>query len=276
MEPVVRSVYGAALQTAMLLGVPHKIKPNTTLNERFDVEKNAIHPDTVWPRVGYFCIGNGGHGLTAGTDGIPYVKSRQHEATNSNLFKPLPFVLRPITDDLPPLQRAKYAMRRQETHMGQVYYAYYLKRMDNASLDVGMQKRIIDKGITTTSDFIPSTSDLVPQPPAIVNTGANLTTSSYITVSTLLALNLTAEDCKELLDVASIIYGDQNYAIISEIGLCSGVDKTLTLNDGSVYKESISTQIVSFISAFHQVSFTASGISGLFDIGSNEPLLTVA
>lgn len=276
MEPVVRSVYGAALQTAMLLGVPHEIKPNTTLNERFDVEKNAVHPEGVWPRVGYFCIGNGGHMLSSGVDGIPFVKSRQHEATNANLFKPLPFVLRPITNDLTPIQRAKYAMRRQETHGGQLYYAYYLKRMDNASLDVTMQTRIIDKGITTTSDFVPSTADLVPQPVALPNTGAIPVTSTYITVSTLLALNLTAEDCKELLDVASIMYGDQNYAIISEIGLCSGVDKVLALNDGSNYKESIATQIVSFISAFHQVAFTASGISGLFDIGSNEPLMTTA
>lgn len=274
MEPVVRSVYGAALQTAMLLGVPHEIKPNSTLNERFDVEKNSVHPEGVWPRVAYFCIGNGGHMLSSGVDGIPFVKSRQHEATNANLFKPLPFVLRLVSDDLTPIQRAKYAMRRQETHSGQTYYAYYLKRLDNTSLDVTMQTRIIDKGITTTSDFIPSTADLVPQPPALPNTGAIPVTSTYITVSTLLALNMTAEDCKELLDAASIIYGDQNYAIISEIGLCSGVDKVIALNDGSNYKESISTQIVSFISAFHQVSFTASGISGLFDIGSNEPLLT--
>lgn len=276
MESVVRTVYGSALQTAMLLGVPHVIKPNSTLNERFDVEKTAIHADTVYPRVAYFCIGNGGHALTSGTDGVPFVKSKQHEATNANLFKPFPFILRPVDSDLTVAQRARYAMRRQETHMGQNYYAYYLKRIDSTSLSVTMQNRVIEDGITTTSDFVPSTTDLVPTAPTLSNVGANTTTASYITVSSLLALNLTADDCKELLDVASVIYGDQNYAIISEIGLCSGVDKVIALNDGTTFKEAISAQVVSFISAFHQVLFTASGISGLFDIGSNEPLLTVS
>lgn len=276
MESVVRTVYGSALQTAMLLGIPYDVKENTTINERFDIEKDAILPDNVYPRVAYFCIGNGGHSLTSGTDGVPYIKSRQHEATNANLFKPLPFIVRAVDNDLSPTMRARYAMRKRETYNGQAYYCYYLKRIDTTTLNVVMQNRVIENGVTITSDFVPGTTDLVPTPVVLSNSGANVMTAEYITVSALLSLNLTADDCKELLNVATVIYGDENYAIISEIGLCSGADKTVSLVDGGSFKEAIAAQITSFISAFHQIKFTSNGISGLFDIGSNEPLLTVA
>lgn len=276
MEQVVRTIYGSALQTAMLLGIPHVVKNNSTLNQRFSVQQDAVHVETVYPRVQYFCIGNGGHRLVSGADSIPYTKAVQHRAADASPYKPYPFVLRAANLDLLPQERAKYALRRVETYNGETYFAYYLKRIPTDTLSVAMQLRIVQDGLTSSTDFEPTSANLVPVPPVVTNSGANALAAEYLTVSSLLSISLTESDCAELLDVSKIIYGDDNYAIISEIGLCSGVDKVIALADNSNFKEAIAVQVVSHVSAFHQVKFTASGITGLFDVGSSEPLLNIA
>ncbi len=276
MEKVVRTVYGSALQTAMFLGVPHEIKDHSTLNELFGIQVGVLPLDTVYPRVQFFHIGNGGHRYVTGADTIPYAKSVPHRPKDAGLYKPTPFVLRAVNQDLTPVERAKYALRRTEIHNGDSYFAYYLKRIDVDNVNIAMQNRVVEDGVVTSTDFEPTPGDLTPTPPDISNVGSNDLTAEYMTVSALLSIGLTQNDCTELLNVALIMRGDDNYAIISEIGLCSGVDKVISLPDLSNFKEAIAVQIVSHVEAMHQVKFTASGITGVFDVGTNEPLLNVA
>lgn len=271
METVTRTIYGSALQTAQMLGIPHVIKPNTTVNERLTVLKTAVVPEGVYPRVQYFCIGNGGHQLVSGADGIPLTKAVQHRATDASLYKPLPFVLRATNDDLSPLERANYAMRRVETYGGVSYYAYHLRRIPMDTVSVATELRNITDGVTTSVNFIATSANLAPSPPTINNAGANVLTSDYVTCSARLSISLTEGECTELLNAAKIIFGDDNYAIISEIGLCAGADKVILLPDNTNFKEAIGVQIISHVAAFHAVKFSSSGINGLFDLGTNEP-----
>lgn len=276
MEQVTRTVYGSALQTSMLLGIPYVAPEFSTLNKRFNVLPDAVLADKEYPHMTLMCYGNGGHKVVTGADGIGYTKIQQHEPDDAAPFKALPWCLRPTNNDLTPVERAKYAMRVVATYNGETYFAYYLKRLNMNGVTVRMQKRTVDNGNVTSVDFVPTADNLVPVPNELANSGSNALIADYLTVSALLSVTLSEADCAEILNVSRIIFGDDNYAIISEIGLTSGADKVIGLTDGSNFKESIVSQVVSFIGAFHQVKYTASGITGLFDVGTNEPLFTQA
>ncbi|MFO5890678.1 hypothetical protein ACLBSJ_33215, partial [Klebsiella pneumoniae] len=40
---VTRTAYGSYLQTSQYLGIPFKLIPNTTLNEKFSIQQNDVH-----------------------------------------------------------------------------------------------------------------------------------------------------------------------------------------------------------------------------------------
>ena len=276
METVTRTLYGSALQTAQLLGIPYVIPENTTLNERFNVQKTQALPDGVYPKLQYYCLGTGGVRLVAGTDGLPRTEQIQHRATDASCYAPFPFVLRPTNNDLSPAERLKYALRTQEVYNGETYYAYYLKRIDLTQVTLNLESRTINNGIVTSTGFIATSANLVPTPPAISNVGANILNSDYVTVATELSLSLSQQDCEEILDASVIKFGSEDYAIISEVGLCSGVDKVISLPDGSNFKEAIGVQIVSHVTTWHAVQFTKGGINGLYNVGVAEPLLSIS
>jgi hypothetical protein len=75
------------------------------------------------------------------------------------------------------------------------------------------------------------------------------------------------------------MFSDENYAIISEIGLCSGADKTISVtqtNGGNFnFDEAIGVQVISFISAMHVAKYTSAGLDKTLSVGCNEPILNI-
>ena len=279
MELITRTVYGAQLQTCLLLNLPLSILPNTTLNEKFGVLPTVSISTTDKPAMKYVSIGNGGHKTVTGAEGISAPYPVQHNPTDSSLFKPIPFVLRDVSNDLTNAERASYGLRRLETHDGKPYIAYYLKRLDYSDVVAKLTFKTVLNNITTTTDFIPNQSNLDPTPPPLSSTGVNVTTGSYIAATAKVPFILTESEIKELLDVATIIYGNDNLAIISEIALCSGVDKVVAVDAGGPapfnMTEAIGVQVVTFISTFFSCKFDNSGISILLDCGASEPLFSL-
>lgn len=276
MENITRTVYGSALQSAMFAGLPFSMDNNTTLNEKFGVLAGQPPEAGKMPTAQYYCIGNGGHQLATGTGGVALVETVQHTATDAALYKHLPFALRLATNDLGPAQQAQYALRTPVIISGQSYFAYYLKRLNISGSAVNSTLQTVVNGITTSSNFIPTTSNLSPTPPVLNSAGANILASQYVNCSTTLPINLSQSECSEIMDAATLLYGDPAYAIISEIGICTGVDKLITLTNGQAFNEAVAVQISSFISTMHVVQYTATGISGSFDFGSSDPLLVLA
>lgn len=277
MENSTRTIYGSALQVAEQLKRPYVIKPFTTLNERFGIQAESVFPENVYPGVGYFAIGNGGHQSVMGADSIPLSKQVQHRATDASLYKPLPFALRATNNDFTPLERSKYGLRRVETWGGQTYYAYYLKRIDLTNVVVDMTLVTVDPldGTEQPSNFVPSSENLVPTAPVLFNTGTNILTSDYVTCSSRLAISLSALEVKEIMDACLIIRGSVDYAIISEVAICAGVDKVILLEDNTNFNEVVGVQVVSFINDMHQLPYSADGVTSLLDLGTNEPLFNI-
>lgn len=277
MEAIVRTVYGANLQTAQLLGVPFQVVPNSTLNDKFNISNASVLNSTDMPRMQYVSIGNGGHRMkVTGNNTLQVPEPIQHRTTDAALYSHLPFVLRPIGNDLTASERERYALRRLETIAGEDYFAYYLRRMDLTGVAAQMEYKTVVADVTTATPFIPTAGNLSPTPPVVVTGGSVSTSGDYVTASAIVYFNLDAFDIAEILNACNIIYGSEDYAIISEIGLCSGVDKIVTaldsLGTGFNFNEVIAAQIVSHISSFHALRFTSSGVNTLFDVGATEPL----
>lgn len=274
MMQVSRTIFSSYIQTCLLTGLSYAMALNSTLNELFGVE-NGIAPPTT-PTLGYFAIGNGGHKMTVGANNIPLITSVQHKGTDAALFNHLPFILREIGNDLSAGERSNYALRRIETHNGLQYVAYYLKRLPLVGVVPDMELITVVNGAQSVSVFNSTSANLNPTPSTPANTGVNVVSGDYVAASAKINITLSAADIVELLNVATIIYGDSSYAIISEIALCSGVDKMVQSpsqgNSLINFNEAIAVQVMSFISSTFALQANSSGLNVLLDIGSSEPV----
>jgi hypothetical protein len=275
MESITRTVYGSYIQTCLLLGIAPEYPANTTLNEKFNINASIRPTQDDRPHLGYYAVGLRGHQIKVGTNGIPKPENVPHQATDAALYGHLPFVLRPIDNDLTSVQRQRYALRREESHNNQRYIAYYLKRIDLRNVIPAMLLKVVSNGQTQTSPFVPNTSNLNPTPPDIADTGVNLVDGSYVAASARVSLEFTEDDATELLNAAKVLYDDEGYAIISEIALCTGVDKVVQItspNGNFNMNEAIGVQITSHIPAMYALKFNNTGVGINLDVGATEPL----
>lgn len=276
MDNVTRTVYGSRLQAMLFSKMPFSVDQNTTLNEKFGVLAGVNPAAGVYPAAQYYCIGNGGHKMATGTGGIALSMANQHYATDAALFSHLPFVMRATNNDISNSLQQKYALRKTVTIGGQNYYAYYLKRIPTDQAVVSTSIQTVNGDTTTSNGFVPGPTNLAPVPPVLDADAVNLLSGQYANVSASLPLVLTSDEITEILNAAEIIYGDPNYAIISEIGLVSAVDYPITLPNSNTMNEAICAQICSFINTTHFLSYEPTGINGSFNVGTNEPLLVLA
>lgn len=277
MDSITRTVYGIHLQDCQFMGIPFRMDPHTTLNERFGIQDGVSPVSGTLPRFAYFAIGNGGHTMSVGASGIWKPDPTVHEATSASLYKPYPFVLRLPENDLTVEQRKGYALRREEIYDGVRYIAYYLKRIDFSRVTVEMQlKTVKEDGTVTTTPFVPTTANLFPTPPVLAPTGINITTANYVTAAAVVPLIINQVDTDELKNVANIIWHEIGAAIISEIALVSGVDKLIQAGGNGqtqfTFNEVIAAQVVSFINTFFSAEFSNTGTDLTIDVGATEPL----
>ena len=276
MKAIQRTVLASALLTAKLMGLRHELVPYTTLNEKLNIQAGLTSSDdTVTPTLKYWAIGDNGHNYAAGANNRPYVTPVQHRPTDFAPFSQVPFVLRLLTDDLSPSLQKNYGMRREEVHDGKTYAAYYLKRIDTSDASVVMEHVTIADGITTVTALVPNQGNLSPSKPTVTPTGVTTADGEYVMSSAPLSIQFTQFDAAEFMKVAKILYGDENEAIISEIALVTGIDKSVPLQTStgtSNFMEVIMAQIYTHITAFYAIGFSNQGFDFTVDIGFTEPL----
>lgn len=279
METSVRTVYSALLQSATYADLPLEILANSTLNQKFGIHENVMLSENDQSAVRYIGIGNGGHRMVAGADGIAKPDPIQHEPQHAALYNQLPFILRLPAQDLTPTERLKYRLRRLETHNGTPYVAYYLKVLDVTTTSPQLELRNVTDGIVTSTPFVPTLANLNPTPPPLNPGGVITTSGDYIAATSKIPFVMTMTDIAEFLNVCNIIYGDVNYAMVSEMALCSGVDRVVTGEFNGVssgYTDAIGVQIAQFLSGFFALNFVNSELSIDLDIGSLESLLNLS
>lgn len=279
MERCVRTPWGAELQTQKFVGLPFVLRPNTTLNERFDILTDASVAPNEMPDFECYVIGIGGHGMTNTTFNIAYPTDVLFKAVNAALYKPMPFVLRQITNDLTPSQRDMYCLRTVVEYNGEDWYAYYGKRVSKKDLKTKLIKVIKqDDGTENVEEYIPDANCLSPTPPDILNTNVNVLNAELIRVSCTIKIPFTEFDAEEYRNVASIMFNTPRLSIISEIGICTGINRVIpTVTNGSTtinFKETIATQINMFANYFASAYEQSLGFDIELDIGTTEPMFT--
>jgi hypothetical protein len=277
---ITRSIYGSRLQTMQFLGLPYTHWANTTLNEKFDVQAGVVPANAALPRVRYFCIGNRGHRIQAGADGQPYTSPIKHSATDAALYGHLPFVLRKVTEDLSPVERARYAMRTFVMVRGVQYVAYYLRRLDFSNVVPQAMLNTKVNGVVNSEPFVPTGANLNPSPSAIPPTGVVTTDGTTVSVSAVLNMSFTENEVSEFMNAVNILFENPYYGVISEVGLVAGVDQQVQMplpgggTSGS-YLEALGATICTFISDNYPVAFANRGFDFNLDMGASEPLYTL-
>lgn len=279
MKYITPTIYGGRVNTLLLFNKPMTLVENSTINERLQVQAGVAPSSAERMKIAYMGIGIGALSYEAGTDGLVITKYKQHKATDVNLFKPVPFVLRLITNDLTSAQRANYAMRKQVEYNGNQYYAYYLKRFDATNQAVTMQLMNVTNGVTTTTEFVPDSTNLAPTPQVISTTATNTVDGDYVVASLPLDLSFTQDEVTEITNAIKIIYGSDAYAKISEVVVAAGVDRVVsgTSNGASInYTEAIAATAHTFYTTEIPLVATSQGYDASVDIGMTSPLFRVA
>lgn len=278
MDNVTRTVYGSYVQTCLALNLPFTAMPNTTLNQKFGVFVDEHASSDSIPTISCIGIGNGGHKIEIGENNIAKPVPILFTPDQASLYNQLPFLMRPVAEDISAVDRAKYRCRALVTFNNIPYVAYYLKVIDKTATIATAEYKHVENGVISAYPYAPDISKLVPVPPVVNNAGQNVTISDYLSVSARIPFVMNTTDIEEYKNVCSIIFGDANYAMISEIAICTSVDRAVTANINGVatgYTEAIDTQVSTFVQTFYALQFSNTEIDVLLDVGSVEPLLIV-
>lgn len=280
MRKITRTIYMGELQTARFLQTPYTARNNTTLNQKFNIQATAAYTPGRYPAARYFAIGRGGHRVEAGPDGTPFIAPVAHRARDAALYIHTPFILRPESNDIPMEERVKYGLRRVETHNGARYFAYYLKRLDLTNTATNLYQTQVRDGNNTTTTFIPTNSDLNPTPPEVppTNQVVALANGDYLSTTAAVVINFTPSEIEELINVARILHNDERYAIISEMLIVAGEDRTVTVEGlGGTqfnFSEVIGAQAMIHYSTYRQLINDNDGATFTINLGTTESLLT--
>lgn len=275
---VTRTIYASYLQTFNYLGLKNfRVIPNTTQNQKLGIQDGINPASGQMPSAQYLMIGNKGHYFVKASDGSDETEANRFYAKYAGLYGMIPFVLREPNDDLPAVRRRDYRLRRLETHNGKPYIAYYAKRFDTSLVIPTLVEITVIDGVETPKPYVPSVDDLNPVPKNIPNTGTVLGSNENISSSAIVDIHLTAEDIVEIIAAHRIRTGSSRSPIISELGICSGVDKLVDASAGAggsfQYTEVIACQLNVHIATNHPIGYNTNGLELTFDIGGTEPML---
>lgn len=282
LKPITSTIYGADLQTAQLLGIPYKIKQNTTLNEKFGIQAGVAHSSTQYPQLKYICAGIKGHRSKAGVNGIEIGEVNQHTPIHAALFEHIPWIARETNNDLSPQERERFALRKIESHNGKNLIVYYLRRLDTAAVNTQLKYSTVTSNSndnTTaikTTDFTPTAAELNPVPQPLKPVDVNTLDGDYVRCEAIIPFEMSKWDLDEFKNAANLIYGDERYAIITEIGLCTGVDKVVAVSGAGSsnfnYKEAIAVQVAAFVATDFRAYFHNARVGLDINIGATEPM----
>lgn len=276
MQNVQPTIYGAYINTCQKLGIPITFLNYTTLNQKLSILADYDYPTNPDPILQYVVVGNGGADFVQGPNGIIEPTPIQHLATDSSLYNMIPFVLRAANNDLTASEMAQYRLRTTLTVNGVQYIAYYGLVISLANIDVGLYNVTNTNGQSVSTPFSPTNLNLSPTQSNLTSLSVNTVAGDYVNVSALAQLNITASQVSEFLNACNILYGSQYSALISEIGLCTGIDvsNTVTSNGSQLtYTEAVGVQINAFISALYAMYYSQNGLNITYNVGVTEPLM---
>jgi hypothetical protein len=250
--------------------------PNTTLNTKFNIDY-ANAPTHGYPEIKYLAIGNGGHSCITGNVNI---NGLIHSCTDSALKNQLPFLIVPANNDLTIVEMARYRLRVPLTIGGTSYIAYYLKVIDFPPMVVNFSTYTLNNGVVTNQ--APYTPTLATQNPSMIdisNVSDNLVSGNHIATTINTDITLSTAEFQNIIEACTLLYGNPNTAVVSELGLISGFDIQAPITVSGVtttYTEIQCAQVATFLSTLYAPASNPnpSLITGV-SFGVSQPLLLI-
>lgn len=301
---ITRTVYGSEIQTIRALGLKHTFKEFTTLNQAISepsINKNLPVPLTLGMEIAaeynfetdsnsiftqYLVVGNGGHqNINDPNDAVPYSIPVPHKATDSGLFNLMPFVMRPVTNDLTAAQRRNYGLRRTELIDGVVYAAYYARKIQFPRTTPDVNITTVVDGEEVVEEFIPTINNLRPQH----YTQETDYDGAYASVSSFVQIIWDEQAIQDIKDACRLKFGNERMAIISELAICSGIEKPVLQRYPSAigsaqvpqnvaantYFEAVGCQVNVHITTYVPLAYADQEYTLSLDLGATEPLFGV-
>ncbi len=312
---VTRTAIGASIQTSRGLGLKHNIQDFTTLNQAINertIIANLPEPITMGMEVlpvydyqtdsdllssQYLCIGNGGHKVITGgnstgtgssvnngtTNAIPFTVPVEHQATDTGLYNMIPFLGRTVAKGLTIAERRDYGLRRTIMKNGELWEFYFARKLKRDRLTPTINITHVVDGESSTAEFVPTINNLKPVHPT-EDTSYN---GSYATVTVPVEVVWDERQIQDIRDACRVLYGTENVAIISELSICSGVEKPIVQkypNSGpqtpvnvatNTFFEAVACQVVMHITTYIPINFSEREYKLEMDFGATEPLYGV-
>ena len=269
MSTTSRTANGAYIELCNRYDIDIVIDPVTTLNTKFDVLAGETPTADEKLINQYFFIGNGGHKSGASVENSTTITAAERKVTANALFSHLAFVMVPVESDLDAGRREEYRMRVRETHHGTDYYCYYGKKFDIGDIVPTTQIRTNNSGSISFTPHTPTMADLSPVQP----TGG--VSNKDLVVSLTIPFTLTEQEVAEIYDAADIKWGVTGHAVISEIGIASGADRDVSMdNNGTTYtgKEIVACQLTTSVAIGRLLSLGESYGVTRITVGSLDPI----
>lgn len=251
-----------------------------TIPERAQYIQPEYNPETETRdlKLGVIMIGRGAHSLAIDEENEAYAITYPHRATHTGLFKPLPFIMRKVSDGLSEEDKLLYCLREIAEIDGVLYEVYFGRRftaIENEIIEV--IETVEDGKVIDEITYEPTVNDLYPVPEAmdVDSKGAFMRTYSSIPVG------FTPEQAEEVINCCELLYGNRNKAVVSEIAWCFGKDKPvsrirseegdsiLTASPGT--REFAACHMGIVESTYKPIVFSG-GIDDIKNIGISEPL----
>lgn len=282
MNTVQQTGYGVKALIYKLFDLQPEIDTNSSINERLSIMASERPTINERIKMGVLVVGNRGHRNVQGTGGIAKTSIIDHMANHASLYNHMPFCVRRADNDISISQQARYALRKEQLIDGVNHYLYYGYRLNVSAADITVQLLKVTKenGQEIIEQFIPGQNDLAPVPVELPTSGAVTTSNVQLRARAMLQVRFTKNDIEEYVNGAKILYGgDEGYAIMSEFGLCTQADRTISVPStaGVVqFKESIGTQVYTFTADHRPVFYNSQEMTIEFDVGNSIPLLSTA
>lgn len=267
-----RTLAGSLLQTVKWANLQFEMMTNSTLNERFNVQSGVAPDAGDIPAMRYLVIGNLGHTFVVGKSKSQVPVTLPHGTNDAACYNHIPFAIRDVGDDFTAERRKRYCLRVIETIDNKERIVYYGRRIDTSLTKASVNVVTTKDGEVTSSPYTYSTDDLKPKPPSYSTSGQTVGSDVSYMATAVFKIELDADDIAEIINANSILEGQLLPACISEIGLCTGVDKTVALPETSgSYSEVIACQVNLFVGTFHAVGYASDGLTLTIDAGTGEP-----
>lgn len=268
-----RTMLGEYLQLVKWGNLQYTMEPNTTLNELFDVLPGVSPEPGVVPSIKYLTLGNLGHRFVIEDDQSAAPDPVRHNPRDAACFNHIPFALREVTNDFPPDVQKLYCLRVNETHNNKQYVAYYGYRLDLSTSRARIQRVITRDGQETQPDYKYTSENLHPTRPTADFNGATAANGIQYAATAMMRLSLDARVIEEIVNAYQIRTGSPRSPFISELALCSGIDKTVPIPGASSgsYLEAIACQVNVFLSTAVSLGHFREGIDLTLDLGASEP-----